>query len=399
MITLPSYKESRSISPLVFAAALLTACGQGQPEAPSQAAGPPPPAVSVAAVEAREIAQWDEFTGRIEATDAVDIKPRVSGVIESVRYREGSEVRKGDVLFVIDARPFRAAVDRAEAELAQARAQAALARSEAERAQKLFETKVFSQEAHDQRIAAQRQADAAVQAAQAAAETARLNLEFTEVRAPIDGRAGQALVTAGNLVLTDPSPSTLTTVMSIDPVYVYFEGDEQTYLRYGDAARRGLRGDRIPVKVGLSDEEGFPHEGHVDFIDNRLNPATGTILVRAVLGNKDRAFTPGLFARVQLLGGAASTAMLVDDKAILTDQDRKYVYVLGPENRALRRDIKIGRSAEGLRIVTDGLGPDDQVIVHGVQKIFFPGMPVVPQTIRMGDPPPAPQGPGEAGAH
>ncbi|MBK8164187.1 MAG: efflux RND transporter periplasmic adaptor subunit [Gammaproteobacteria bacterium] len=397
---LPS-KELRSLLALVSAAVMLAACGQGQ-QAQQQAGGPPPPAVSVARVEVRDVAQWDEFTGRIEATDIVEIRPRVSGIIEAVRYREGGEVRKGDVMFVIDQRPFRAALDRAEAELAQARAQAALAGSEAARAQKLLETNVFSQEAHDQRRAAEQQANAAVQAAQAAVETARLNLDFTEVRSPINGRAGQALVTAGNLVQTDPSPSTLTTVVSIDPVYVYFEGDEQTYLRYGEMARSGerpsAREKRVPVKVGLSDEAGFPHDGYVDFVDNQLNPATGTILVRAVLDNKDRIFTPGLFARVQLLGSGEFPAALVDDKAILTDQDRKYVYVLGPDNVALRRDVKLGRSAEGLRIVAEGLGSEDQVIVHGVQKIFFPGMPVMPQTIRMGDPPPAP-GPDMAGGH
>ena len=259
---------------------------------------------------------------------------------------------------------------------------------------------------HDQRLAAEQQANAAVQAAAAAVATARLNLDFTEVRSPINGRAGEALVTAGNLVQTDPSPSTLTTVVSLDPVYVVFEGDEQTYLRYGDMARRGerpsARDKRTPVMVGLSNEDGFPHEGYVDFVDNQLNPATGTIRARAVLDNKDRRFTPGLFARVKLLGSGEFSAALVDDKAVLTDQDRKYVYVLGPNNVALRRDIKLGREAEGLRIVTEGLGPEDQVVVHGVQKIFFPGMPVQPQSIRMGDPPPAPPAPGapgDAGGH
>jgi len=389
---------------LVAIGVLLAACGQGQ-EARQPAGGPPPAVVSVAKVEVRKVTQWDEFSGRIEATDSVEIRPRVSGVIDSVRYKEGSEVRKGDVLFVIDQRPYRAALDRAEAELAQARAQAALARTEATRAQRLLETKVISQEVHDQRIANEQQANAAVQAAAAAVETARLNLDFTEVRSPIHGRAGEAMVTAGNLVQTDPSPTLLTTVVSLDPVYVVFEGDEQTYLRYGEMARRGerpsARDRRLPVMVGLSNEDGFPHEGHVDFVDNQLNPATGTIRARAVLDNKDRIFTPGLFARVKLPGSGEFPAALVDDKAILTDQDRKYVYVLGPDNVALRRDIKLGRSAEGLRIVTEGLGPEDQVVVHGVQKIFFPGMPVMPQTIRMGDPPPAPQGPGpgEAGGH
>lgn len=395
-------KELRSFPLLVSAAFFLAACGQGQ-QAQQQAGGPPPPAVSVAKVEARNVAQWDEFTGRIEAPDTVEIRSRVSGFIESVRYKEGHEVNKGDVLFVIDQRPYKAVLNRTEAELTQARAQAALAKSEATRTTKLLETHVISQEAHDQRMAAENQASAAVQAAEAAVQTARLNLEFTEVRSPIHGRAGQAMVTVGNLVSTDPSPTLLTTVVSLDPMYVYFEGDEQTYLRYGDMARRGERPNsrdkRNPVMVGLSNEDGFPHEGYMDFVDNQLNPATGTIRARAVLDNKDRMFTPGLFARVKLLGSGEFSAFLVDDKAILTDQDRKYVYVLGPENRAMRRDIKLGRSAEGLRIVTEGLTADDQVIVHGVQKIFFPGMPVQPQTIRMGDAPPAPPGPDAPGGH
>jgi multidrug efflux system membrane fusion protein len=354
--------------------------------------GPPPPDVSVAKVVAREVVQWDEFTGRVEAVETVEIRPRVTGHLEQVRYTEGQKVSKDQVLFVIDQRPYRAELERAEAELERARTQAELARTEVVRARKLREARAISQEEFDQRVAASEQGGATIRAAEAAVEIARLNLEFTEVRSPIDGRAGQALVTEGNLVTGQPGAPPLTTVVSLNPVYVYFDGDEQTYLRYGLMARRGEwvspREARHPVRVGLANEQGYPHEGYVDFIDNQLDPQTGTIRARAVLENDDHMFTPGLFARVQLLGSDRFPALLVDDKAILTDQDRRYVYLLGPEDRALRTEVKLGRSADGLRIVTEGLSSDDRVIVHGVQKIFFPGMPVNPHAIRMGDPPP-----------
>lgn len=209
------------------------------------------------------------------------------------------------------------------------------------------------------------------------------------MRSPIDGRAGQALITVGNLV--NPNQSLLTTVVSLDKVYVYFESDEQTFLRYAEMGQRGERSAsqdaRHPVHVALADEKDFPHQGYLDFVDNHLDPTTGTIRARAVLENKDRSLTPGLFARVKLLGSGQVNALLIDEKAILTDQDRKYVYVVGDQNRAMRRDITLGRESEGLRVVTSGLTPTDRVIVHGVQKIFMPGMPVNPSDIQMGAPP------------
>ena len=369
----------------VLAAVVLTACGGS--DAAEPAGGMPPPTVSVAAAVERDVHASEEFTGRIEATGSVEIRPRVSGYIQRVNFREGSEVKKGDVLFVIDQRPYRAEVARTEAELARARAQAELGRSEVARAHKLVEARAISQGEFDQRVANEAQARANVRAAEAALDMARLDLEFTEVRAPIAGRAGQALVTEGNLV--GPGATLLTTVVSLDPVYVYFQGDEQVFLRSADLAQPGKTAAALPVFVGLAHEEGFPHEGRLDFVDNQVDPATGTIRSRAVLSNADRRFTPGLFARVRLVGSSAIKAVLVDDKAILTDQDRKYVYVLGPENRALRRDIKVGRLVDGLRVVTEGVAAGDPVIVHGVQKVFFPGMPVQPQTVAMGDGPAA----------
>jgi multidrug efflux system membrane fusion protein len=377
---------------------LLAGCRLDAAEEPAPAGMPPPPQVSVAEVVVRQVHQWDEFTGRIEAAETVDIRPRVSGYIEEVRYRDGAEVSRGDVLFVIDPRPYRAELARAEAELARAQAQYELARGEMERGRKLLGTSAISKELYDQRIAASSQSRAGVEAAEAALDRARLDLEFTEVRAPIGGRAGRAVVTAGNLV--SAGETVLTTVVSIDPVYAYFEGDEQIYRHYKGLAGRGegaLAAMGNAVFVGLSDEQGYPHEGYMDFVDVQVNPETGTLRARAVLPNPDRYFTPGQFARVKLVGNGSFDAVLVDDKAILTDQDRRFVYVLGPDNRAMRRDVELGRVVDGLRIVTAGLGAGDRVIVHGVQKVFFPGMPVDPQEIAMGDPPAMPAMPAAEG--
>jgi multidrug efflux system membrane fusion protein len=345
---------------------------------------PPPPAVSVAKVVEREFQPWDEFTGRISAVETVELRPRVSGYIERVAFEEGREVHKGDLLFVIDQRRYQATLDRAVAEFERARSEARLAASELERAETLLAAKAISREEFDARRAAHVQGDAAVRAAAAAVDAARLDLQFTEVRSPIDGRAGRALVTVGNLAQADST--LLTTLVSLDPMYVYFDADEQTYLDYAVAARRGEhRTDASPVRVGLANESGFPHPGTVDFVDNQVDPRTGTIRARAVVPNRDRSLTPGLFARVQLAGGKRRSALLIDEKAVLTDQDRKYVYVLGPNNVAVRKDIVLGRKAGALRVVDQGLEQGESVIVHGVQKVFFAGMPVAPQEIAMGE--------------
>lgn len=361
------------------AAALISACDDSAAQWEEQ---PPPPQVSVAEVVVQQVNSWEEFTGRIESPESVEIRPRVNGYIDEVRFEEGREVSKGDVLFVIDQRPYRAAVAQAEAELARARAQAKLAESEVSRAKKLLDSRAISQEEHDQAIAADSQSSANVGAAEAALELARLDLEFTEVRAPISGLAGRAHVTAGNLVTS--GQSLLTTVVSLDPMHVYFESDEQVFLQSADLARRGARNS---VFVGLATDEGFPHQGVLDFVDNQVNSATGTIRARALLDNADRRFTPGLFARVRLQSSSSAQAVLVDERAVLTDQDRRFVYVLGENNTAQRRDVTLGKTVEGLRIISSGLQAGDRVIVHGVQKVFFPGMPVSPQEVIMGDGP------------
>ena len=385
--------------PVLLAAALAVACSSNA--SPGDGA-PPAPEVSVAEVVARPVQQWDDFTGRLSAVETVDLRPRVSGYVHRVAYEEGQVVGKGDLLFEIDPRPYRAALDRAQAELERARSEAKLASAQNVRAQALVEARAISREEFETRNAATAQGNASVRAAEAAVAAARLDLQFTQVRSPIDGRAGRAMVTVGNLAQADAT--LLTTVVSHDPVHVYFEADEQTWLRYSRAARDGERaGTDSAVRVGLAGEDGYPHAGTVDFVDNRVDPATGTIRARAVLRNPDGLFTPGLFARVQLEGGDRFDALLVDDKAVLTDQDRKYVYVLGEGDTAVRRDIVTGRMVDGLRVVQSGLEPKDRVIVHGVQKVFFPGMPVAPIPIAMGAPPPDPAGaapaPDVAAAH
>ncbi|HEJ2439658.1 efflux RND transporter periplasmic adaptor subunit [Burkholderia multivorans] len=368
----------RRTSPLGAACVLLLAlsgCHDGQGGAPSA----PLPEVGVATVVPRTVRIADEFNGRVEAVDAVELRPRVSGYLQRIRYKEGDLVAQGAVLFEIDPRPYRIALDRAIAQQQRARAAEHLARVQLQRVQTLIDAHATSQEELDNARTAAEQARADLQAADAAVADAKLNLGFTEVRAPISGRVGRALATAGNLARADDT--LLTTVVSQDPVYVYFDCDEQSYLRYNaqraDPAHRAIGAD--PVRVGLANEMGFPHAGTVDFLDNRLDPQTGTIRARVRLPNADHTFTPGLYARVQLVSGRERSALLVDDKAVLTDQDRKYVYVIGPGDKALRRDVTIGRDLDGQRIVEKGLNAGDRVVVDGVQRIYYPGAQVKPK--------------------
>jgi len=342
----------------------------------------PLPAITVAAVPEREITEWDEFTGRLEAVDQVEIHPRVSGYIKRVTFAEGKEVKKGEVLFEIDPRPYEADLARAEAELESARSAAALAKSEVQRAGKLVDMQAISREEFDSRTSAEVQGGAQVRALEAAVRTARLNLEWTRVRSPIAGRVSNALVTAGNLVQAGPpAGAVLTTVVSVDSMYLYFDSDEQTYLRYASRARSSggtnWRTARLPVYLGLANESGFPHEGRLDFVDNQVDPNSGTIRTRAVFSNRSRALTPGLFARVKLVGSEKTNAMLVRDAAIGTDQDRKFVLVVGPGDTLAYRPIVPGRLTDGLRIVTSGLKPGEHIVVNGLMRVR-PGIKVAP---------------------
>jgi multidrug efflux system membrane fusion protein len=373
----PAVRPSIPAAALAPALALaLAACGRGDPPPP------PPPQVTVAAVLEREINEWDEFTGRMQAVETVEIRPRVSGQVQRVAFEEGKEVKKGDVLFVIDPRPYRAELARAAAELERTRTRAALATRDLERARFLIEKQAISQEEFDLRTSSLEENQAAIRAAEAQVADASLDVEWATVRSPIDGRVSRAEVTEGNLVESGPGEATLlTTVVSLDPMYVYFEGDEQTYLKYGQLARSGSRASsrdvENPIFLGLANEEGFPHEGYVDFVDNQLDPSTGTIRARAVFSNADRLFTPGLFARLKLVGSGRYTARLVRDSAIGTDQDKKFVLVLQPDSTVEYRRIEPGRVVEGLRIVTSGLEGGEKIVVNGLQRVRS-GMKVNP---------------------
>jgi RND family efflux transporter MFP subunit len=367
---------------LLFVSALGAGCGTEPP------AAPPAPSVTVADVAGRDITEWDEFTGRFEAVDAVEIRPRVSGYLRGVRFAEGKEVRKGEVLFEIDPRPYEADLAGAEAELERARTGAALAAREVERAQRLVTVQAISREEYDARVSAAAQGGATVRAAEAAVARARLNLDWTRVRSPISGRVSNAMVTEGNLVQAGPAGATLlTTVVSLDPIYVYFDSDEQTFLKYGALARAGLRQSshvaQTPVHLGLADENGaFPHRGYVDFLDNQLDARSGTIRTRAVFSNRDRRFTPGLFARLKLVGSGRYRATLILDRAIGTDQDKKFVLIVKPDSTVDYRPIRIGRLVDGLRIVTGGLVPGDRIVINGLQRVR-PGMKVTPTVTAM----------------
>ena len=361
---------------------------EGCSKAPPPASGPPE--VTVAKVISKRIKDWDEYTGRFQAVDTVEIRPRVSGYVDQRLFHEGQFVKKDDVLVIIDPRPYQADYDRAKAGLELAKSQQELAKLEAVRVQKLKDSGAVSREELDERLSTLNQQQASVAAAKAALDNAALQLSFTKVRAPVDGRVSREEVTRGNLVTGGNNGGTLlTTIVSVDPIYVYFEGDENAYLHYNELARQGQRPSsrdaRNPVRVGLANEEGFPHEGYMDFVDNQLDVRTGTIRARAVLENKQNQFTPGMFARVQLLGSGEYDAILIEDRAVGTDQSQSFVLVLGPENKLEYRAIQPGRLVEGMRIVRQGLKPDDVVVVSGLQRVR-PGVQVKPNMTTMGAP-------------
>jgi RND family efflux transporter MFP subunit len=368
------------------AACLLVLCGCGKPGGGAQSA--PPPQVSVAQVLEKRVKDWDEFTGRLQAVESVEIRPRVSGYIDKIAFTEGSQVKSGDLLFVIDPRPYQAEYDRSAADVKRYKTALELARIELVRVQRLKDSGAVSEEELDERKSTVAQAEANVAGSEASLETASLNLSFTRVTSPIAGRVSRAEVTRGNLVTGGSNGGTLlSSVVSMDPMYLYFDADEQSYLRYAQMARSGerpsSRENQNPVQVGLANEEGFPHTGSVDFVDNQLNPQTGTIRARAVLQNKDGQFTPGLFARVQLVGSGEYSAILIEDRAVNTDQSQKYVLLLGANNQIEYRKVKLGRIIDGLRIVREGLKPGDVIVVNGAQRVH-PGVTVTPQRVTMG---------------
>jgi len=361
-----TFSSGRSVAAAAVFSVCASACSKAPP--PMQT-----PEVTVAPVVQRVVADWDDFTGHFEAVNSVDVRPRVGGFVQRVAFTEGATVHQGDVLFIIDQRPYQAEVARAEAVLAQARTRNQLAAVELERAQKLVSTQAISREELDARSSSRAEGDGAVRAAEAALRLARLNLDWTVVRAPISGRVGRAEITQGNLVQSGPpSPTLLTTIVSLDPIYVYFDTDEQSYLKYmgGVSARSGR-----PVLIGLANESGFPHQGTLNFVDNRIDGSSGTIRARALLSNPNAQLTPGLFARVRLLGSDRHLATLVRDQAIGTDQDRKFVLILKSDNTVEYRPVVTGRVVDGLRVVESGLTPNERVVVNGLMRVR-PGMKV-----------------------
>lgn len=385
----PVLRSLRPLSLALLATLALAACG-------GDAAFEMPPAdVSVAVVEAREVRRWDEFSGRVVAIDTVEVRPRASGYIDKVHFRDGANVAAGETLYTIDDREYRAALDLARADLARATSRRDTARVEVERTDRLAAAKAASGEELEQRRAELRQADADVAAAEARVRQAELDLEFTRVRAPIAGRVSDARVRVGNLV--GQGEPLLTTVVSLDPIDVVFQADERVYLRYRESLRAA--GERAAgVRVGLASEPDVPHVGEIVFVDNSLDPATGTIRVRARVPNPDGGFAPGLFARVRLMGAQPAPALLVHPQAIQTDQDRKYVFVVGDGSLAERRDVTLGAEVDGLRVVESGLAAGDRVVVNGVRRIFFPGMALNPRTVPMDRPDTPPAGSGGADA-
>ena len=366
---------------VLLLAGVLTGCGKEQDAQAAPAAGGAPQAmpVSVAAVIARPVAEEREFSGMVEAIDRAELRPRVGGTIENVRFKAGSLVKKGDVLFVIDPRPYQAEVTRLEAAAASSRVKMELAQSELARSKRLMDDNAISQRDHDERLASARQLEAGARADQAALSTARLNLEWTTVRAPFDGRVGKAEVTVGNLV---NNGTVLTTLVSASPVYVSFSGDESTYLRIGKLAR-GNPG-AVKVTVGLANEQGFPHTGRLDFVDNQIDPQAGSVRMRAVVDNKDGLLTPGLFAKVKMGADTSNGApsALVAERAVGTDQNRKFVYVVAANNQTEYRPVQLGSPMGDLRVVTSGLKAGERVVVDGLQRVR-PGVPVAPQMVPM----------------
>jgi RND family efflux transporter MFP subunit len=376
---------------IALAIAFLQACGR-----PADAQGGPPPAmpVSVAPAVQRAVTDLETFSGRLEAAEFVELRPRVGGTIEKVHFTDGASVAAGALLFTIDPRPFEAEVARAESQLVAAKSRAELAQTELTRAQKLLESRAVSRQEFDQLSAGARTSEADIKAAEAALRVARLNLAYTAVRAPIAGRLSRANVTAGNLV---NEQVVLTTIAATNRVHAYFDGSEQTFLRVKAA------GNAKPVvRMGLANESGYPHQGTLDFVDNRLNPQTGAIRLRASFDNRDGRFVPGLAARLTMTTSAPYQATLVPERAIGTDQNRKTVVVVGADGQPQFRVVQLGPLQDGMRVVLgDTVKPGENVVVEGLQRIM-PGVPVQPQVLKVDakgmpvfPPPAAAQQPGQ----
>ncbi|MGJ0527599.1 efflux RND transporter periplasmic adaptor subunit [Burkholderia gladioli] len=331
-----------------------------------QNAAPPLQEVDVANVLSKTITDWQTYSGRLEAIERVDVRPLVSGTIVSVNFKDGALVKKGDVLFVIDPRPYQAEVDRTAAQLAAAQARDGYAQTDWQRAQRLIGDNAIAKRDYDEKQNAARESAANVKAAAAALETAKINLGYTRIVAPFTGRASRAEITLGNVVSAGASAAPLTTLVSVSPIYASFDADEQTYLRYIGNQRDGRK---VPVDLGLANESGYSRNGVIDSVDNRLDTSSGTIRVRARFDNADGTLVPGLYARVKVDGSAPHPALLVDDAAINTDQDKKFVFVVDAQGKVAYREVQIGSLHGNQRVIAGGLQASDRVVVNGTQRV------------------------------
>jgi RND family efflux transporter MFP subunit len=370
------------------AVALIWLCGCGQQTRTTPTL--PPTNVTVAKPVEQDVTNYGEYTGNTAAVQSVDIRARVSGYLDKVAFAEGAVVKTGDLLFVIDQRPYQAASDQAQANVEQAKAQVALAQSNYQRSEKLFQTKVIDAQTYDSDLANRNQANATLLANQAALETAKLNLDFTEIRSPIDGQASIYNYTIGNLITGGDSTGSgiLTTIVSIDPIYVYVNVDERAMLTYQEMVRTGkislADNSKTPIEMQLANESNYPHKGVIDFVDNQVDPSTGTIRVRGSFPNKDRVLRPGLFAQVRIPAGPQHKGLLISDLCVAYDQGQPIVYVVGNDNIASTKPVKLGAISGGLREVEQGLSADDRIVVSGVVRLR-PGIPVVAKEGNMTD--------------
>lgn len=374
----------------LFAAAAITAgvlaLRTSSAAAPAQAQQPPAVPVMVAAVVESPVTAWEEFSGRLEAVERVDVRPRVAGAVQSVHFREGALVKAGDLLVTLDPAPYAAEVERSRAQAAAARARVSLARSEHERAERLWAENAIARRELDERSNAREEAEAHLRAAEAALQSALLNLGYTRVRAPVSGRVGRLEVTVGNLVAAGPSAPVLTTLVSVDPIYASFDADEHVVARAlqdaggAGAARRDLKS--IPVTLTTAVDGDNPRHGRLQLVDNQVNARSGTLRVRAVFDNADGSLIPGQFAALRMGRARPEPALLVSERAVGTDQDKKFVLVVGPDNKAAYREVSLGAPVDGLRIVTSGLAAGERIVVNGLQRVR-PGALVVPQPVQM----------------
>jgi len=375
----------RNLGLLFFFTLILMGCGS-KDETSATKVQMPVPNVKIAQPLSQTVTEWDDFTGRIEAISSVDIRARVSGYLEKVNFKAGEQVKKGDLLFQIDPKPFAAQLNFSEAELERAKAKHELAKNDLERAKRLFSGKAISEEEHDARTKGSQETLAAVQSATANVATAKLNLEFTKIRAPIDGRIGRELITEGNLVGGGADATLLTFIVSVDPVYVYVDVDERSALKYKRLAiQEGNRVGPVPLQLAVSDEADFPHLGHIDYISPRADITTGTISLRGVLANPDGLLSPGFFARLQVRGSAPYSALLIPDRAIATDQAQRFVWVVNQEQKVEYRKVLLGTHVGQLRVITEGLKADEWVVIEGIQKLM-PSIQVNPERISLVEP-------------